>query len=149
LHGACAVEGFFAKLTKRRLKRGVFRSVADLQAAINRFLEEHNGEPKPFTRTANPDKTIAAVSAGIKRWSQSTSATSKAGARAFDLPNKATLVGSSLVGVGAVNVLAEGDIDLAAATDATTTALLIDQAERQVIGAGGAPIEWHVANEFL
>jgi hypothetical protein len=33
-----AVEGFFATLTKRRLKRGVFRSVADLQAAINRFL---------------------------------------------------------------------------------------------------------------
>jgi transposase len=33
-----AVEGFFAKLTKRRLKRGVFLSVVDLQAAINRFL---------------------------------------------------------------------------------------------------------------
>jgi len=29
-----AVEGFFAKLTKRRLKRGVFVSVVDLQAAI-------------------------------------------------------------------------------------------------------------------
>jgi hypothetical protein len=38
-----AVEGFFAKLTKRRLKRGVFRSVTDLQAAINRFLAEYNG----------------------------------------------------------------------------------------------------------
>jgi transposase len=37
-----AVEGFFDILTKRRLKRGVFRSVADLQAAINSFLEEHN-----------------------------------------------------------------------------------------------------------
>src|SRR5450432_2201385 len=37
-----AVEGFFATLTKRRLKRGVFRSVTDLQAAINRFLEDHN-----------------------------------------------------------------------------------------------------------
>jgi transposase len=31
-----AIEGFFAKLTRRRLKRGVFRSVVDLQAAINR-----------------------------------------------------------------------------------------------------------------
>ena len=37
-----AVEGFFATLTKRRLKRGVFCSVTELQAAINRFLEEHN-----------------------------------------------------------------------------------------------------------
>ena len=44
-----AVEGFFATLTKRRLKRGVFRSIADLQAAINRFLEEHNQKSQPFT----------------------------------------------------------------------------------------------------
>ena len=38
-----AVEGFFATL-----KRGVFRSVTDLQAAINRFLEEHNQQSKPL-----------------------------------------------------------------------------------------------------
>ena len=42
-----AVEGFFAKLTKRRLKRGVFHSVVDLQTAINRFVDEHNDKPKP------------------------------------------------------------------------------------------------------
>ena len=59
-----AVEGFFAKLTKRRLQRGVFRSVVDLQAAINRFLGETNENPKPFTWTANPDKIIAAVRRG-------------------------------------------------------------------------------------
>ena len=51
-------------LTKRRLKRGVFRSVADLQAAINRFLEEHNQLSKAFTWTADPDKIIAAVRRG-------------------------------------------------------------------------------------
>jgi transposase len=38
------IEGFFAILTKRRLKRGVFRSVVDLQAAISRVLDEHNVE---------------------------------------------------------------------------------------------------------
>jgi transposase len=59
-----AVEGFFAKLSRRRLKRGVFRSLADLQAAINRFLAETNNDPKPFTWTANPDKIIAAVRRG-------------------------------------------------------------------------------------
>jgi transposase len=59
-----AVEGFFAKLTKRRLKRGVFISVVDLQAAINRFVIEHNAEPKPFTWTADPDKIIQAVRRG-------------------------------------------------------------------------------------
>ena len=59
-----AVEGFFAKLTKRRLKRGVFCSIVDLQAAINRFLRDTNDDPKPFTWTADPDKIIAAVRRG-------------------------------------------------------------------------------------
>ena len=59
-----AVEGFFATLTKRRLKRGVFRSIFDLQASINRFLKEHNMQPKPFVWTADPDKIIAAVRRG-------------------------------------------------------------------------------------
>jgi len=59
-----AVEGFFAILTKRRLKRGVFGSVTDLQAAINRFLDHHNAHSKPFHWTANPDKIIAAVRRG-------------------------------------------------------------------------------------
>src|ERR1700690_73357 len=59
-----AVEGYFAKLSKRRLKRGVFRSVVDLQPAINRFVAESNADPTPFTWTANPDKIIAAVKRG-------------------------------------------------------------------------------------
>ena len=52
-----AVEGFFAKLSKRRLKRGVFHSVVDLQAAINRFLADHNNQPKPFTWTASSQQS--------------------------------------------------------------------------------------------
>ena len=59
-----AVEGFFAILTKRRLKRGVFRSIVDLQAAINRYLAEHNQTPKPFTWTKDPEEIIAAVKRG-------------------------------------------------------------------------------------
>ena len=59
-----AVEGFFAILTKRRLKRAVFRSVADLQAAINRFLDDHNTHSKPFQWVADPDTIIAAVRRG-------------------------------------------------------------------------------------
>jgi len=59
-----AVEGFFAKLTTRRLKRGVFRSLVDLQDAINRFLDETNGDPKPFRWTADPDRVLAAVRRG-------------------------------------------------------------------------------------
>ena len=41
-----AVEGFFAKLTKRRLKRGVFRSLVDLQAAIQTLRCGHQRKPQ-------------------------------------------------------------------------------------------------------
>jgi transposase len=61
-----AVEGFFAKLSRWRLKRGVFRSVVDLQIAINRFVDETNNDPKPFTWTADPNKIIAAVRRGYQ-----------------------------------------------------------------------------------
>jgi transposase len=59
-----AVEGFFAKLTKRRLKRGVFHSIVALQAAINRFVAEANADPRPFHWTKDPDAIIAAVKRG-------------------------------------------------------------------------------------
>ncbi len=62
-----AVEGFFAKLTRRRLKHGAFYSVVDLQAAINRFIAEHNQtDAKPFVWRADPDKIIAARNRGFQ-----------------------------------------------------------------------------------
>src|SRR5690348_6684773 len=54
-----AVEGFFSKLTRQRLRRGVFRSIVDLQAAINRYLKEHNDDPKPFVWTKPADAILA------------------------------------------------------------------------------------------
>src|SRR3954454_18060533 len=50
-----AVEGFFSAMTRRRLRRGVFRSLVDLQAAIHRYPAEHNADPKPFIWTATPE----------------------------------------------------------------------------------------------
>ncbi len=61
-----AVEGFFAKLSRRRLKRGTFHSVVDLQAAINRFVIEHNNSPKPFVWRADPDEIIAGRNRGFQ-----------------------------------------------------------------------------------
>jgi hypothetical protein len=42
-------------LTERALKRGVFRSVAELEEAIEAYVEATNADPKPFrwTKTAN------------------------------------------------------------------------------------------------
>ncbi len=62
-----AVEGFFAKLTRRRLKHGVFRSLDDLKAAIDQFVAEHNAlEAKPFVWRADPDDIIAARNRGFQ-----------------------------------------------------------------------------------
>jgi hypothetical protein len=61
-----AVETFFARLTRRRLKRRVFRLLVELQAAINRDLAEHNAKPKPFVWTADPDRIIAAAKRGYR-----------------------------------------------------------------------------------
>jgi transposase len=61
-----AVEGFFATLTKRRLRRGSFVSLVDLQAAIHRYLEEANADPKPFVWTAKPEAIIEKVRRGYQ-----------------------------------------------------------------------------------
>ncbi len=46
------VERFFRDLTSTRLRRGVFRSVAQLEQAITDYLAHHNRQPKPFIWTA-------------------------------------------------------------------------------------------------
>ena len=67
-----AVEGFFAKLTRRRLKHGVFRSVTELQAAINRFIAEHNEQPQAVRLASRPKRHHRGnAHEGSKRWSQS------------------------------------------------------------------------------
>jgi transposase len=59
-----AVEGFFAKLTRQRLKRGTFTGIADLQAAINRYLDDNNANPKPFVWTTPAATIIQKVARG-------------------------------------------------------------------------------------
>ena len=54
-----AVEGFFSILTRRRIRRGVFKSVPDLQETIRRYIREHNTTSKPFVWT-KPAETILA-----------------------------------------------------------------------------------------
>jgi len=48
-----AVEGFFSTITRRKIRRGVFKSVADLEGAISRYIKAHNKTSKPFEWTAS------------------------------------------------------------------------------------------------
>ncbi len=54
-----AAENFFSVLTRKRIRRGSFHSIVDLQAAIKRDLAEHNTEPKLFAWTASAASTLA------------------------------------------------------------------------------------------
>ncbi len=49
------VERFFAEITAKRIRRGVFRSVAELEEAIHDYLDRHNADPKPFVWTKTAD----------------------------------------------------------------------------------------------
>jgi transposase len=55
------VEGFFKKLSQKRLVRGVFRSVAELEQAIADFINAHNRDPKPFVWAATAEQIIDKV----------------------------------------------------------------------------------------
>lgn len=48
-----AVEGVFSTNTHRKIRRGVFKSVADLQNAVKRYIKAHNKTFKPFVWTAS------------------------------------------------------------------------------------------------
>ena len=53
------VERWFRDLTDKRIRRGVFKSVADLIAAIQAYIQHHNSNPKPFVWTAKAEDIIA------------------------------------------------------------------------------------------
>ncbi len=53
-----AVEGFFSTITRRRIRRGVFKSVSDLQDAIARYIRDHNRAAKPFAWTKPADTIL-------------------------------------------------------------------------------------------
>ena len=55
------VERFFRDITDKRIRRGVFKSVPDLEAAINGYIAAHNVNPKPFIWTAKASDILAKV----------------------------------------------------------------------------------------
>jgi transposase len=56
----------FAKLAKRRPKRGMFPSVVALQEAILQFVATHSREPRPFVWKTDPKAIIAAAKRGYQ-----------------------------------------------------------------------------------
>ena len=61
------VERWFAKITEQRIRRGVFKSVDELIAAIDDYIVTHNRAPKPFAWTASADLILERVGKLCKR----------------------------------------------------------------------------------
>lgn len=55
------VERWFSELTNKRIRRGVFRSVKELEAAIREYIEVHNETPRPFVWTRTADQILDSI----------------------------------------------------------------------------------------
>ena len=55
------VERFFALITEDAIRRGAFKSVANLEATIAEYLTNHNATPSPFVWTKPADVILAKV----------------------------------------------------------------------------------------
>ena len=61
------VERWFAELTNKRIRRGVFRSVKELEAAIREYIDVHNEDPKPFVWTRTADQILDSIARYARR----------------------------------------------------------------------------------
>jgi transposase len=61
------VERWFAELTNKRIRRGVFRSVKELESAIREYIDVHNQAPKPFVWTRTADQILDSIARYAKR----------------------------------------------------------------------------------
>jgi transposase len=55
------VERFFALITERKIRRGIYRSVMALRTDIMSFIQTHNTDPKPFRWTKSADAILASI----------------------------------------------------------------------------------------
>jgi len=61
------VERWFAEITNKRIRRGVFRSVKELDTAIREYIAVHNENPKPFVWTKSADEILASTTRYAQR----------------------------------------------------------------------------------
>jgi transposase len=78
------IERWFAELTNKQIRRGAFRSVPQLKAAIQAFIDVHQAHPKPFVWTKTADEILASIA----RFAQRTADT-----RAAQLVSRTTVTG--------------------------------------------------------
>jgi transposase len=61
------VERWFAELTNKQVRRGVHRSITELELAIRTFIDAHNADPKPFVWTKTADQILSSIARFARR----------------------------------------------------------------------------------
>ncbi len=61
------VERWFALLTERQVRRGVHRSVKELEDAVTAFIARHNADPRPFRWTKSADQILGSIARFCQR----------------------------------------------------------------------------------
>jgi len=61
------IERCFALLTEKQIRRGVFRSLRELETAIRNFLKNYHEQPELFIWSKTADEILASVARFCKR----------------------------------------------------------------------------------
>jgi transposase len=83
------VERFFADLTTKRIRRGVFTSVGNLEEAIHDYLDHHNADPKPFVWTKKAETILAKERRALEKLQSLSAGNQASESEHSDVPSQA------------------------------------------------------------
>ena len=74
------IERFFAEITDKAIRRGVFKNVRELEKAIREFIDARNDHPKPYIWTASVASIIEKVDRARRTLDRLTTTNANSGA---------------------------------------------------------------------
>jgi len=61
------VERWFAEITNKRIRRGIFRRVKELEKAVREYIAVQNEDPEPVVWTRPADEILASIALYAQR----------------------------------------------------------------------------------
>ena len=107
------VERFFAEITTKRIRRGIFRSVIELKEAIHDYVDRHNADPKPFVWTKSAEVILEKERRALDRLEAINAGYQASEAEHSDVPSQA--LRSRVIDVGPCDAAREVWLDRAVA----------------------------------
>jgi hypothetical protein len=67
VHGSTSLQRWFAELTNKRIRRGAFRSLKELETAIREYIGVHNEDPRLLVWTKAADQFLDSIARFARR----------------------------------------------------------------------------------